>query len=132
VTARPRWRVRARSAPGDFHAEIDTGGGFRPATAAEIRAALAAASRIHSTGGGTIGHAPVRSAVEPGAVRGAVDATVEGCEVDLVGGYLRERGTDDEIRRRRVAGETIRSIADAVGVGVGTVQRALKRGRSSP
>lgn len=77
---------------------------------------------------------PSRPESEPGrSVRGGPRRKRAGWNLPPVGGDgrpARAADRDREIRRRREAGETVRSIAAALGCGVGTVARALRRGES--
>ena len=150
-----RWRVILAEGGRSFRVEVDTGAGFRLATVVEVDAALrntshvvaerSAVERSAEHQRNTRRNVP-RSAPEQPATTVITDAERHTSSTRTAERSTAERsersaehqrntsgtfrGTpaerNAEIRRRRAAGESVRQVARALGVGVATVQRAMK------
>ena len=139
-----RWRVILADGGRAFRIEVDTGAGFRPASVVEVDAALRNTSFVaehrrnvprdtkRNTNRNTERSAPERPE-HPASVGVERSPVPRGTPVERSAEHPPAfRGTsaerNAEIRRRRAAGESIRTIARAIGIGNATVDRALRRG----
>ena len=148
-----RWRVLLAEGGRSFRIEVDPGDGdFRLATVVEVDQALKhttylvkrnAAERSAERQRNTKRNVPRKTQSERGTPPKTLDFTAHRVLVSVprnASGTPAEhpigtrnvpptfRGTPDrnaEIRRRRAAGESVRQVARALGVGVATVQRAM-------
>ena len=144
-----RWRVLLHEGgrEGAYRIEVDDGAGdsFRPATVVEVDQALKSttyvaersAERKRNTSRNTRRSAPERQEhpVSAGvehterSTRNTERSTAEHPERSAEHQSGTPSGTAErnaEIRRRRAAGESVRTVAKALGVGVATVQRAMQ------
>lgn len=134
-----RWRVLLHEGgrEGAFRVEIDTGAGFRPATVIEVDQALKSTTyvaersseRKRNTRRNTRRSAPERPEHPVAAGVEHTERSTRNTERSAEHPSGTPSGTAErnaEIRRRRAAGESVRTVAKALGVGVATVQRAMQ------
>ena len=143
-----RWRVLLAEGGRSFRIEVDTGAGFRLATVVEVDQALKlttyqaperSAERGRNVPRNTKRNTRAERAETPESLpklRQSVPVSVprntSGTPAERSAEHPPAfRGTPErnaEIRRRRAAGESVRTIAAALGVGVATVHRSLTGG----